>query len=113
MENLRDFRKKERRRIDRREKPRNGNKRGRSKEMDRVRLVVFPIKGRNWAFSIRSIDASQSSSHIPSTLKDLWKTISSPQHSALDKSQSNVELVVDFFANKVPPSTPVFPTLPL
>ncbi|KAL3528531.1 hypothetical protein ACH5RR_007853 [Cinchona calisaya] len=80
--------------------------------MMRTRLVVFPIKGRNWAFSSRSLDpsssSSSSSSRVPSTFKDLWKTISSSADSSQKKnnhqqpsSQSNVELVVDFFANKM------------
>ncbi|PIA50477.1 hypothetical protein AQUCO_01300898v1 [Aquilegia coerulea] len=71
----------------------------------RARLVVFPIKQRNWCF-IRSIDrqASKSSSSSSTTntntttsLKDLWKKISSN-----DKPiTQNAEVVVDFFANKM------------
>lgn len=67
----------------------------------RARVVVFPIKGRNWCFS-RSIDKSnsesQSSSQTPSTFKLLWSTISSSS----DKSSvSNAQLLVDFAANKM------------
>ncbi|KAF9685372.1 hypothetical protein SADUNF_Sadunf03G0047700 [Salix dunnii] len=49
----------------------------------RTRLVVFPMKGRNWCFS-RSIDPSledTASAHTHSTLKDLWKNISSSSNS--------------------------------
>lgn len=79
----------------------------------RARLVVFPIKGRNWAFSSRSVidpssaldsHSSSSTTATPYTFKDLWKAISAPTDSPQKQkppSQSNVELVVDFFANKV------------
>ncbi|CAK7356432.1 unnamed protein product [Dovyalis caffra] len=65
----------------------------------RARLVVFPVKGRNWCFG-RSIDRSveeAASSHTPSTLKHLWKKISSSSNS----STSNVELVIDYASNKM------------
>ncbi|KAB5574077.1 hypothetical protein DKX38_001271 [Salix brachista] len=65
----------------------------------RARLVVFPVKGRNWCFS-RSIDPSleeAASSLTPSTLKHLWKKISSSSNS----SAKNVELVMDFASNKM------------
>uniref|UniRef100_A0A3Q7GVY6 AAA+ ATPase domain-containing protein n=1 Tax=Solanum lycopersicum TaxID=4081 RepID=A0A3Q7GVY6_SOLLC len=58
----------------------------------KARLVVFPIRGRNWCFS-RSIEASQSeaqSSSAPSTLKDLWKRISSK--SSRDSPGANIEM---------------------
>lgn len=67
----------------------------------KARLVVFPIRGRNWCFS-RSIEASQSeaqSSSAPSTLKDLWKRISSK--SSRDSPGANIEVVVDFASDKV------------
>ena len=64
----------------------------------RARLVVFPVKGRNWCFS-RSIDpsATATASHSPSTLKELWKNIS------ISDKPINVkaELLVDFVADKV------------
>ncbi|KAM7480672.1 hypothetical protein LguiA_028885 [Lonicera macranthoides] len=66
----------------------------------RARLVVFPIKGRNWCFS-RSIDRSTLESQSlgsPSTFKDLWKKISSSNKKF---TASNVEHVVDFVANKM------------
>ncbi|CAI9114524.1 OLC1v1015267C3 [Oldenlandia corymbosa var. corymbosa] len=74
--------------------------------MNRVKLVVFPIKGRNWVFSSsRSIDTSQSSSsQIPSTLKDLWKKMTVSKHDSVNHSSphsSNVELLVDFTAHKM------------
>lgn len=67
----------------------------------RARLVVFPVKGRNWCFS-RSVDSSSAaaeyaSAHTPSGLRELWTKISSnsvPKH-------SNVELLIDFVSNKV------------
>ncbi|KAJ7963372.1 K+-H+ exchange-like protein [Quillaja saponaria] len=66
----------------------------------KARLVVFPVKGRNWCFS-RSIDHSVSSSSTsiqsPTTLKELWNRISfnaKPFH-------ANVEVCVDFVANKM------------
>ncbi|KAJ6947087.1 hypothetical protein NC651_001702 [Populus alba x Populus x berolinensis] len=65
----------------------------------RARLVVFPVKGRNWCFS-RSIDPSleeAAASHTPSTLKHLWKNISSSSYS----SAKNVELVIDYASNKM------------
>jgi lysophospholipase L1-like esterase len=46
----------------------------------KAKLIVFPIRGRNWCFS-RSIDhtlsasSSTTSSQSPSSLKQLWKTI--------------------------------------
>ncbi|TMW94680.1 hypothetical protein EJD97_009936 [Solanum chilense] len=67
----------------------------------KARLVVFPIRGRNWCFS-RSIEASQSeaqSSSAPSTLKDLWKRISSK--SSRDSPGANIEVVVDFASDKM------------
>ncbi|KAG5601891.1 hypothetical protein H5410_033261 [Solanum commersonii] len=67
----------------------------------KARLVVFPIRGRNWCFS-RSIESSQSeaqSSNTPSTLKDLWKKISSK--SSHDSPAANIEVVVDFASDKM------------
>ncbi|XP_055829325.1 uncharacterized protein C23H3.12c [Solanum dulcamara] len=67
----------------------------------KARLVVFPIRGRNWCFS-RSIESSQSEAHssnTPSTLKDLWNKISSK--STHNSSGSNLEVVVDFASDKM------------
>ncbi|XP_065867967.1 uncharacterized protein C23H3.12c [Euphorbia lathyris] len=64
----------------------------------RARLVVFPVKGRNWCFS-RSIEPSFSqteSNHSPSTVKELWKKISSSKSSV-----NNAELFIDFISNKM------------
>ncbi|KAJ8447546.1 hypothetical protein Cgig2_031159 [Carnegiea gigantea] len=66
----------------------------------KARLVVFPVKGRNWCFT-RSIDslvsgATQSSS-TPSTLRDLWKSISSSSQPV----SANAELLIDFVSNKM------------
>ncbi|KAF8393708.1 hypothetical protein HHK36_021955 [Tetracentron sinense] len=65
----------------------------------KARLVVFPVKGRNWCFS-RSVDRSVSESEsvrIPPTLKDLWKKISSNRK----PMNKNAELVLDFVSNKM------------
>ncbi|KAK9060546.1 hypothetical protein SSX86_021250 [Deinandra increscens subsp. villosa] len=66
----------------------------------RARLLVFPIKGRNWCF-VRSIDRSDSqsqSSQSPTTFKQLWQKISS---SSQKSTAANVELCIDFAANKM------------
>ncbi|TYG97666.1 hypothetical protein ES288_A10G056800v1, partial [Gossypium darwinii] len=65
-----------------------------------ARLVVFPIKGKNWCFS-RSIDhyASKSTAaNTPSTVKELWKKMSSNSKQPLN---ANAELLVDFVSNKM------------
>ncbi|KAJ6823355.1 uncharacterized protein M6B38_384185 [Iris pallida] len=67
--------------------------------MSRARIVVFPIKGRNWCF-VRSFDsasAHRSSSSPPPQLKDLWTTITSDGRSVKD----NAETVSDFVAEKM------------
>ncbi|OAY36312.1 uncharacterized protein LOC110625442 [Manihot esculenta] len=64
----------------------------------RARLVVFPVRGRNWCFS-RSSDpsiAEEASAYTPSTLKELWKKISSSNSNA-----HNAELLIDFVSNKM------------
>ncbi|KAF7843702.1 K+-H+ exchange-like protein [Senna tora] len=66
-----------------------------------ARLVVFPIRGRSWCFSRSadvSVSASASSSRTPSTLKELWKTIS---RSDKTFKAANAEIVVDFVATKM------------
>lgn len=72
----------------------------------RARVVVFPIKGRNWAFSSGWIDPStleSQSSSVPSTFKELWNKISSSNSKSSDGKplNSNVETVIDFCAHKV------------
>ncbi|XWS19982.1 hypothetical protein CRYUN_Cryun31cG0062600 [Craigia yunnanensis] len=65
----------------------------------RARLVVFPIKGKNWCFS-RSIDQSVSEStaaNTPSSVKELWKRMSSNSKPL----NANAELLVDFISNKM------------
>ncbi|KAJ4950069.1 hypothetical protein NE237_026901 [Protea cynaroides] len=69
----------------------------------KARLLVFPIKGRNWCFS-RSVDPSAyaipSESHFiqaSPTLRDLWKKISSNGK----PMNENAELVVDFISDKM------------
>lgn len=73
----------------------------------RARLVVFPIRGRNWCFS-RSIDpaASDSASAQTPTFKDLWTKISSSSSSKSDaisstNASSNAEIVTDFISFKM------------
>ncbi|KAJ9537640.1 hypothetical protein OSB04_030373 [Centaurea solstitialis] len=70
----------------------------------RARLLVFPIKGRNWCF-IRSIDHSATtesqSSQTPTTFKHLWNHISSSSSSHKSSTAANLELCVDFAANKM------------
>lgn len=71
----------------------------------RARLIVFPVKGRNWCFS-RSIEplvSESGSGNTPSTLKDLWKKISfnSNSNPNVNPFAANAELVVDFVSNKV------------
>ncbi|KAL1317596.1 hypothetical protein HN51_069681 [Arachis hypogaea] len=69
----------------------------------RTKLVVFPIRGRNWCFS-RSIDHSfkknsdtSSSSHSPSTFKELWKGVN-----VGDKPfNAKAELLADYCSNKM------------
>ncbi|XWS16094.1 hypothetical protein CRYUN_Cryun34aG0056100 [Craigia yunnanensis] len=65
----------------------------------RARLVVFPIKGKNCCFS-RSIDQSVSEStaaNTPSTVKELWKKMTSNSKPL----NANAELLVDFISNKM------------
>jgi hypothetical protein len=68
----------------------------------KAKLIVFPIRGRNWCFS-RSIDhtlsasSSTTSSQSPSSLKQLWKTINTG-----DKPlNAKAELFTDYVANMV------------
>lgn len=68
----------------------------------KAKLIVFPIRGRNWCFS-RSIDhtlsasSSTTSSQSPSSLKQLWKTINTG-----DKPiNAKAELLTDYVANKM------------
>nr|XP_043625279.1 uncharacterized protein LOC122596719 [Erigeron canadensis] len=74
----------------------------------RARVLVFPIKGRNWCF-IRSVDrsttsnsssSSSSESSSPTTFKQLWHKISS-QKSSASSAAANVEICIDFAANKM------------
>ncbi|XP_038972261.1 uncharacterized protein LOC103701666 [Phoenix dactylifera] len=64
----------------------------------RARLVVFPIRGRNWCFT-RSLDSvsGPESSSPPPALKDLWRKISSHGRPVQEKA----EIVVDFGADKM------------
>ncbi|PSR96972.1 Coiled-coil domain-containing protein [Actinidia chinensis var. chinensis] len=66
----------------------------------RARLVVFPIRGRNWCFT-RSIDRSaleSQSSQTPSTFKELWNIFNSNDKKPIE---SNAELLIDFASNKM------------
>ncbi|XP_050285080.1 uncharacterized protein C23H3.12c isoform X2 [Quercus robur] len=69
----------------------------------RARLVVFPIKGKNWCFT-RSINDSLASttfgsgpSQTPSTLRELWRSISSNSK----PFNANAELLIDFVSLKM------------
>ncbi|KAJ0677394.1 hypothetical protein HanOQP8_Chr12g0436281 [Helianthus annuus] len=65
----------------------------------RARLLVFPIKGRNWCF-MRSVDRSNAqsqSSQSPTTFKQLWEKVSSSSHKS---TAANLEICIDFAANK-------------
>ncbi|KAF3327463.1 Mitochondrial K+-H+ exchange-related [Carex littledalei] len=65
----------------------------------RARVVVFPIKGRNWCFS-RSRDPASvgaTSEHSSPSIKDLWVQITARGR----KPQENAEALVDFFADKM------------
>ncbi|KAK7381927.1 hypothetical protein VNO80_00494 [Phaseolus coccineus] len=66
----------------------------------RAKLVVFPVRGRNWCFSRtidHSISATPVSSQSPSTLKELWTNVNVPTKPLNAKA----ELFVDFIANKM------------
>ncbi|WOL19813.1 hypothetical protein Cni_G28615 [Canna indica] len=65
----------------------------------RARVVVFPIKGRNWCFgrSAESSSGVDASSQPNPSLRDLWRGISSRGRSA----QESAEIVVDFIAEKM------------
>ncbi|XP_044486197.1 uncharacterized protein LOC123211495 isoform X2 [Mangifera indica] len=63
----------------------------------RGRLVVFPVKGRNWCFS-RSVEplvSESASSLTPSTFKQLWHRVSS------SKNSNHLELLIDFISLKM------------
>jgi hypothetical protein len=65
----------------------------------RARVVVFPIKGRNWCFSLSrdAVTVGATSESSPPSIKDLWVQITTRGR----KPQENAEVVVDFFADKV------------
>ncbi|KAM3699117.1 hypothetical protein ACJW31_05G001200 [Castanea mollissima] len=73
--------------------------------MMRARLVVFPIKGKNWCFTRSINDALASSSttlgsghsQTPSTLRELWRNISSNSKPL----NANAELLIDFVSLKM------------
>ena len=73
----------------------------------RAKVVVFPVRGRNWCFStsVQPSASDSASSLTPSTFKDLFSKIS---FSKPKPFASNAELLVDFVANKV---TCLFTTL--
>lgn len=69
----------------------------------RARLVVFPIKGRNWCFT-RSIDPAAVESAQASSKPQAWRELWGQLFSGGERrtGQEKVELVVDFAAEKVP-----------
>lgn len=67
----------------------------------RAKLIVFPIRGRNWCFT-RSIDhslpaSSATSSQSPLTFKEMLKNI----YTADKPLNAKAELVTDFVADKM------------
>ncbi|KAG6516086.1 hypothetical protein ZIOFF_026534 [Zingiber officinale] len=66
----------------------------------RARLVVFPVKGRNWCFGLSNEAASGADASLQPvpTLRDLWKRISSDGGRS---AQERAEFVVDFIADKM------------
>lgn len=66
----------------------------------RAKVVVFPVRGRNWCFStsVKPSASDSASSLTPSTFKDLFSKIS---FSKPKPFASNAELLVDFVANKM------------
>ncbi|KAL5583345.1 hypothetical protein UlMin_015787 [Ulmus minor] len=66
----------------------------------RAKVVIFPVKGRNWCFStsVQPLLSDSAASLTPSTFKDLFAKISfsNPKPFAY-----NAELLVDFVANKM------------
>ncbi|XP_058745475.1 uncharacterized protein LOC131618228 [Vicia villosa] len=68
----------------------------------RAKLIVFPIRGRNWCFT-RSVDhslpppSSTASSQSPSSFKELWNNINNAEKSFNAKA----ELCTDYAADKM------------
>lgn len=68
----------------------------------KAKLIVFPIRGRNWCFS-RSVDhslpppSSTASSQSPSSFKELWNNVNNAEKSFNAKA----ELCTDYVADKV------------
>ncbi|KAF8011253.1 hypothetical protein BT93_J1761 [Corymbia citriodora subsp. variegata] len=63
----------------------------------RARLVVFPVKGRNWCFG-RSLDGSAfdpALSRTPSTLRELYSKMSA------NGNASKLELCIDYVSDKM------------
>ncbi|KAI4355347.1 hypothetical protein L6164_004128 [Bauhinia variegata] len=66
----------------------------------RARLVVFPIRGKNWCFSrsiVPTVSDSETSSQSPSTFREFWKNISVTEKPIT----TNAELFMDYIANKM------------
>ncbi|PON57708.1 26S proteasome subunit P [Parasponia andersonii] len=68
----------------------------------RTRVVVFPVRGKNWCFSTSihplASESESATTLAPSTIKDLFDKIS---FSSPKPFSSNAELLVDFVANKM------------
>ncbi|PON78267.1 26S proteasome subunit P [Trema orientale] len=68
----------------------------------RTRVVVFPVRGKNWCFSTSihplASESESATTLAPSTIKDLFAKIS---FSSPKPFSSNAELLVDFVANKM------------
>ncbi|KAF3779110.1 hypothetical protein EJ110_NYTH42069 [Nymphaea thermarum] len=65
----------------------------------KARLVVFPIRGRNWCFAraVQQTPSGPGSANESLTLRDLWRQISSSRGGVGGKT----ELVTDFVAHKM------------
>ncbi|EXB64648.1 hypothetical protein L484_017981 [Morus notabilis] len=66
----------------------------------RAKVVVFPVRGRNWCFSttVQPLPSDSATSVTPSSLKELFSKIS---FSNPKPFVSNAELLIDFVANKM------------
>ncbi|XP_031490543.1 uncharacterized protein LOC116257719 isoform X2 [Nymphaea colorata] len=65
----------------------------------KARLVVFPIRGRNWCFAraVQQTPSGPGSANESLTLRDLWRQISSSRGGVVGRT----ELVTDFVAHKM------------
>ncbi|KAI4330451.1 hypothetical protein MLD38_028741 [Melastoma candidum] len=76
-----------------------------------AKLVVFPVRGRSWYFTRSACKSivDDGPSRSPSTVKDLWDSLSSRD----PKEGSNLEVVLDFLSNKMNKAWTGLETAPL